>query len=259
MMMLIVFTMKMFGAGDLAAGETVLVTGGGRGIGLATGRLLKAAGWNVVLLDLGAFDEGLPAEFDCRVADVSDTDAVNRLISGIVADHGGIGGLVNAAGYNRHEAVEELHDETWIKLLDVHVGGVLRVCRAAAKSLKERRGAVVNFSSIAGHIGRPRRGPYSAAKAGIEGLTRTLAVEWAPFGVRVNAVVPGIVNTRLVQQNIAEGRADRESLVRSIPLKRMAEPEELASVVEFLLSGKASYITGQSIVVDGGAIINGDW
>jgi NAD(P)-dependent dehydrogenase (short-subunit alcohol dehydrogenase family) len=212
-----------------------------------------------VLVDLGPFDEGLSTEFDCRVADVSDSGALDALVAGVVADHGGIDGIVNAAGYNRHEAVDELRDETWIKLLDVHVGGVLRLCRAAAGTLKERHGAVVNFSSIAGHIGRPRRGPYSAAKAGIEGLTRTLAVEWAPFGVRVNAVVPGIVNTRLVQQNIAEGRADRESLVRSIPLRRMAEPEELAAVVEFLLSDKASYITGQAIVVDGGALINGDW
>ena len=249
----------MYAEGRLATARTALVTGGGRGIGLATGRLLKAAGWNAVLVDLGPFDEDVSGEFDCRVADVSNSGGVDKLVAGIVADHGGINGIVNAAGYNRHESVEALQDETWIRLLDVHVGGVLRLCRAAAATLKERRGAVVNFSSIAGHIGRPRRGPYAAAKAGIEGLTRTLAVEWAPFGVRVNAVVPGIVNTRLVQQNIAEGRADRESLVRSIPLKRMAEPEELAAVVEFLLSDKASYITGQAIVVDGGALINGDW
>ena len=236
-----------------------IVTGGARGIGLATGRALAAAGWGVVLSDRDAFEPVLEADFDCRRADVSDSARVDALVSGVVERYGRLDGLVTAAGYNRHAAVEDLRDELWEQLFDVHLGGVLRLCRAAARPLKATSGAVVNFSSIGARIGRPRRGPYAAAKAGIEALTRTLAVEWAPHGVRVNAILPGIVNTQLVRDNIAQGLVDRDSLVRSIPLKRMGEPEELASVVEFLLSDRASYITGQSIVVDGGALANGDW
>lgn len=239
--------------------KVCLITGGVRGIGLATGEALRDDGWTVVLSDRDEAAADVAAIFDCRAADVSNSASMDRLIEGVVDRYGRLDGLVNAAGYNQHQAVADLNDETWEKLFDVHLGGVLRACRAAAAPLQTAAGAVVNFSSIAARIGRPRRGPYSAAKAGIEALTRTLAVEWAPSGARVNAIVPGIVNTRLVQENIAKGNADRESLVRSIPLRRMGEPAELASVVAFLLSNRASYITGQSIVVDGGALANGDW
>jgi NAD(P)-dependent dehydrogenase (short-subunit alcohol dehydrogenase family) len=239
--------------------KTAIITGGARGIGLATGIVLRADGWTVVLADRDKPEEPEAATFDCRVVDVSDTSSVDRLVSAVATEYGGLHGLVTAAGHNRHTLVEELDDAIWEGLFDVHLGGVLRCCRAAAGALKASSGAVVNFSSIGARVGRPRRAPYAAAKAGVEALTRTLAVEWAPFGVRVNTVVPGVVNTRLVQENIAQGRVDRDSLVRSIPLKRMGQPEELANVVAFLMSEKASYITGQSVVVDGGVLANGDW
>jgi NAD(P)-dependent dehydrogenase (short-subunit alcohol dehydrogenase family) len=239
--------------------KVVIIAGGLRGIGLATGELLRSHGWQVVLADRDAPDDDVHRGFDCRRLDVTSTPLANELAAAVVKDYGRIDGLVNAAGFNRHQTVDDLQDETWQMLIDVHLGGTIRLCRAMSAALRKTAGAVVNFSSINSRVGRPRRAPYAAAKAGIEAFTRTLAVEWAAHGVRVNAVVPGIVNTRMVQENIAKGLVQVDSLVGFIPLKRMAEPAELASVVEFLLSPGSSYITGQSIVVDGGATANGDW
>jgi len=236
-----------------------LVVGGARGIGLASGEALRAAGWQVVAADRDPAEPELARRFDCRLVDIRDSAAVDGLVRAVLADHGRIDGLVNAAGFNKHESVAELADETWSALLDVHIGGVLRCCRACHPALRQARGAVVNFSSINARIGRPRRGPYAAAKGGIEALTRTLAVEWAGDGIRVNAVSPGIINTRMVQDNLARGLVDRDSLLGAIPLGRFGEASEVAAAVTFLLSGQASYITGQTLAVDGGVLANGNW
>lgn len=236
-----------------------VIVGGGRGIGLATGETLKEHGWQVVLVDRDPLTAEIAKQFDFRQVDISDSTAVDRLAVDMIETYGRIDGLVNAAGHNRHEAVSDLQDETWSTLFDVHLGGVFRACRAFYPALKHGPGAVVNFSSIGAHLGRPKRAPYAAAKAGIEAITRTLAVEWAPDGIRVNAVVPGIINTRMVQENIEKGLVKMESLQREIPLRRFGEPEEVADAVAFLLSRRAGYITGQTLVVDGGVLANGDW
>lgn len=243
-----------------------LITGGVRGIGLATVFNLIGRGFRVVVADLDAPDETDLARLARRsdltnlIVDVTDSASVDAMVARTVDTHGRLDGLVNCAGYNRHQPVAELEDATWQRLIDVHLGGALRCCRSAHAALKRGgQGAVVNFSSIAAHIGRPRRAPYSAAKAGLEALTRTLAVEWAGDGIRVNAVAPGIIWTRMVEDNIKRGTANRDSLIAGIPLARFGTAEEVASAVGFLMSREAGYITGQTLVVDGGATVNGNW
>jgi NAD(P)-dependent dehydrogenase (short-subunit alcohol dehydrogenase family) len=252
--------------GTVARTRTALVTGGARGIGREVASQLHEAGWNVAIADLQLPDATERAE-DPRLAqfheismDVADSASVDAGVRIVVERFGGLCGLVNAAGYNRHQGVADLQDETWQRLLDVHLGGTLRCCRSAFPALRDSGyGAVVNFSSVAGRRGRANRAPYSAAKAGIEAVTRTMAIEWARYKIRVNAVVPGWINTRLNRQNIASGNTSAEGVMKAIPMARFGEPEEVANVVTFLLSNQSSYMTGQSLVVDGGALINGNW
>jgi NAD(P)-dependent dehydrogenase (short-subunit alcohol dehydrogenase family) len=243
-----------------------LVVGGARGIGEAVVRHLATRGYHVVAADIDAPMAGsapVPAAHggaEIVRVDVANSGSVDALLEGVMARRGRLDALVNCAGFNKHQPVAELEDATWQRLIDVHVGGTLRACRAAYPALRRSpHGAVVNFSSIAARIGRPRRAPYSAAKAGIEALTRTLSIEWAKDGIRVNAVCPGVVGTRMVLENIASGAANTESLLSGIPLGRCGKPEEIAAVVGFLVSPESSYITGQTLVVDGGATVRGDW
>jgi NAD(P)-dependent dehydrogenase (short-subunit alcohol dehydrogenase family) len=234
------------------------ITGGARGLGLATGRILRQRGWTVVAADRDRTEEIAAAGIEYLAIDVRDSPSVDAAAAALKARHGTVDALVNCAGFTHHEAMAELADETWHALVDVHLGGAFRCCRAFRPLLRSG-GAVVNISSLAAHKGRPLRGPYAAAKAGLEALTRTLAVEWAADRIRVNAVAPGWTRTRLVDKIIDAGISQESSLIARIPLGRFGEPSEIGGTIAFLLSPDAGYITGQCIVVDGGTTINGDW
>ena len=239
--------------------SVALVVGGARGIGLAVAQLLIADGWHVIIADLDVPGDADPELFTVHRIDIAESASLDKLAQRLLREYGPISGLVNAAGYNRHSAISTVEDETWQGLLDIHVGGVIRTCRSFYPQLKETRGAVVNFSSIGGRLGRPNRAPYAAAKAGVEGLTRTLAIEWAPDRIRVNAVIPGVINTRMIRDNIEQGLVNPDSLMEGIPMGRFGDPSDVAEAVRFLLSPRSAYITGQAIAVDGGVLANGNF
>ena len=150
-------------------------------------------------------------------------------------------------------------DEEWLRVIDTDLSGAFKVCRAASALLgKADDASVVNVGSIAGSVGIAGRTGYTSAKAGLEGFTRTLALEWAPRNIRVNNVAPGWTRTEMVDGGIKQGRIDEAFLNSRIGLGRLAEPREIAQVVFFLASPAASYVTGQTLLVDGGITINGN-
>jgi NAD(P)-dependent dehydrogenase (short-subunit alcohol dehydrogenase family) len=190
---------------------------------------------------------------------VQDRASVDRAIDRVISDNARLDIVVNCAGITQPGPSEQVADDEWAQMFDIHVAGTMRFCRAAYPHLAVAGGAIVNTSSVGGRVGMPGRLSYCSAKAAIEGLTRTLAVEWASAGIRVNAVAPGYTRTALLAEYLADGRLDTSLLEARIPMGRMAEPDEIAAVMAMLCGPDASYLTGQTIVVDGGMTVEGDW
>jgi len=240
-------------------GKTALVTGAANGIGFAIARRLAEGGARVALndVDLDAARAAAasigPQHLAIR-ADVANEAEVERMASDATTALEGLDILVNNAGVG-DGAVPTLAQSLAVfeRTLAAHVNGTFLVSKAVVPGMARRGGgSIVNLGSIAGQVGVPVRTAYSVAKAGVAMMTRVLACEWAGRGIRVNAVAPGYVETRLVAGLIASGKLDATRIRARTPLGRMAAPEEIAAVVAFLASDEASYLTGAVIPVDGG-------
>jgi 3-oxoacyl-[acyl-carrier protein] reductase len=227
--------------------KTVLITGGAIGIGAATAEAFAAAGYRVIATDV------LEAEGVIHL-DVTDTAEVNA----VVADAGPLDAVVANAGIAHRVPLEAMTDELWDHTQDVDLKGVMRVCRAAAGGMRAAgRGSVIAVSSIMGvAYGWSEHVHYSAAKAGVVGLVRGLAVELARDGVRVNGIAPGYIRTaQTLSEEHSLGEAGLAEAAGFIPLGRVGQPEDVAGVAVFLASDAARYLTGQVIVVDGGLLV----
>ncbi|MGO1182420.1 MAG: SDR family NAD(P)-dependent oxidoreductase [Micrococcaceae bacterium] len=250
--------------------ETVLaVTGGASGIGFETAQLWCDRGGRVALLDVNA-DQTAAAVKTLTLThgvgrargvhcDVTDSASVESALASIRATEGRLDALVNSAGIARPVPSEMTTDEDWNVVVDIHLGGTMRVSRAAFPLLAETGGAIVNLSSVASVVGMPHRLSYTTVKAGMGGLTRTLAVEWAPHGIRVNAVGPGYVSTPLNQTLAEEGKLRADLIEARTPLGRFAKPSEIAEPIVFLCTAAASFITGHTLMADGGLTVDGAW
>ncbi len=243
----------------------VVVTGAANGIGWATAQRLTQDGYRVAVLDLDALAAktraaALGAAHLGLACDVSVQTSVQAAVSAVLSHCGRIDVLVNNAGIgDQTGATLEQTVLAFDQVLAVHLRGTFLMSQAVATAMLAapreggaQRGAIVNLGSIASVTGLPTRNAYSAAKAGIVGLTRAMACEWARAGIRVNAVAPGYVRTTLITELERKGALDVKSIRHRTPLGRMAEPHEIAEVIAFLASHRASYITGALIPVDGG-------
>ncbi len=223
---------------DKPPNRNALVTGGARGIGSAIVAELRNRGLNVLSPTRRELNLADPSSVDCFLA------AQER--NGPPIDI-----LVNNAGINHLAALSEIEEDVWREMVQVNLTAPLRLSQSCSRAMAFRKwGRIVNISSIFSAVTKERRAAYSAVKAGLNGLTRTLAVELGQHNVLVNAVGPGYVETELTRQN--NTAADMEKIAQAIPMRRLAQPAEIARFVAFLCSEENTYLTGQLILVDGG-------
>lgn len=241
-------------------GKTALVTGASRGIGRAIALRLAEDGANVAVIYAGSADKaeavvneitalGVNAKaYRCNVADSA---AVNETVKAVTNDLGKIDILVNNAGITRDGLMLRMKDEDFDAVLDTNLKGAFNMIRACYSGfIRKKSGRIVNISSVSGIMGNAGQANYSASKAGVIGLTKSVARELASRGITCNAVAPGFIQT-----DMTENLGDNNPLLNSIPLGRMGKPEDIAAAVTFLASDSAAYITGEVLKVDGGLAI----
>ncbi|MBC9783359.1 3-oxoacyl-[acyl-carrier-protein] reductase [Heliobacillus mobilis] len=242
--------------------RTALVTGASRGIGRAIALQLAADGFAVAVNYAGSEAKANEVVEEIISAggkafaiqgDVSRSDQVDEMVQKVLAEFGRIDVLVNNAGITRDNLLMRLKEEDWDAVLDTNLKGLFLCSKSAIKPMiKQRSGRIINITSVVGQMGNAGQGNYAAAKAGVIGLTKTLAKELGSRNITVNAVAPGYIQTDMTDKLSDEVR---ESLAKTIPLGRLGQPEDVAKVVAFLASESAKYITGQTINVDGGMVM----
>lgn len=247
-------------------GRIAVVTGAARGIGFGTATRFAEEGASVAILDL---DEASAAETAARLpltdgaksvgigCDVSDATSAEAAVERVVAELGGIHVLVNNAGITRDNLLFKMTDDDWDLVINVHLRGAFLMTRAAQKHfVAQKYGKILNLSSVSA-LGNRGQLNYSAAKMGIQGFTRTLGIELGPFGVNANAIAPGFIATEMTDATAARLKIDvddfRKMNAEANPVRRVGYPEDIAAAAAFLCSDEASYITGQTLYVDGGA------
>jgi NAD(P)-dependent dehydrogenase (short-subunit alcohol dehydrogenase family) len=247
--------------GERLRERVAVITGAASGIGAETARLFAEEGATVLVADVnGEGAEAVAAEIrgagrraEAAVVDVGAAGAIEELLEKVVAQHGGLDILVSCAFRMVAGPLETLSTESWNRCLEVTLHGTFLGLRAALRLMRAGSGgSIVNFSSLAGQKGQPSLGGYGAAKAALENLTRTAAMEGARHGIRVNAVAPGIVSTEGTLAAYPEGSRQRRAVEKMLPRGRMTEPREIAHAVLFLVSDEASGVSGQVLNVDGG-------
>ncbi|WP_290797569.1 SDR family NAD(P)-dependent oxidoreductase [Halomonas sp.] len=240
-------------------GKSVIVTGGASGIGLASVERCLEEGASAVIADLeGSEGASRAAELNGKHAgtclfkacDVTDTAQVDRLFADTVDELGGVDAVFNNAGIGGIAPSDEVSDEEFLRIIDINLSGVFRVARAALRVMyRQGSGSIVNCASILGVFGQSQTAAYTAAKGGVVNMTRSLAIEAAPQGVRVNAIGPGYIDTPLLE---ALDDDMLQGLINLHPLGRLGRSEEVANAFLFLASDEASFITGTTLMVDGG-------
>ena len=245
-------------------GKTAVVTGGNQGIGFAIAQGLARQGAYVVIANRRAEageaavqrlnSEGLEAE--SVQADVSESESVHQLVASVLESRAQIDILVNSAAVIVRKPVEDLTEEEWEFVMDVNLKGTFLCCRDVGRHMIERRsGKIINISSNVSQVIQPLRSAYAVSKAAVSHLTRALAVEWATYGINVNAVAPGPTVTDFNRRYLEEHPQDKERAINSIPMARLGAPNDHVGAAIFLASEASNYITGQTLLVDGGSTL----
>jgi 3-oxoacyl-[acyl-carrier protein] reductase len=246
-------------------GRVAIITGAARGIGAGTAKRFAEEGAAVAVLDINeeqaqetaaGLGAGKAVGVACNVADGASVEAA---VARVVDELGGLHILVNNAGITRDNLLFKLTEEDWDSVMNVHLKGAFLMSKAAQKTFVDQKyGKILNLSSVSAN-GNRGQANYSAAKAGVQGFTRTLALELGPFGVNVNAIAPGFIATEMTDDTARRLKMDvdefRKLNAEANPVKRVGFPEDIAAAAAFLCSDEASYITGQTLYVDGGAKI----
>jgi 3-oxoacyl-[acyl-carrier protein] reductase len=239
--------------------RVALITGGGRGIGAATAELFASEGAKVVVSDMDeapAREVADPIKGLAIACDVTKRESVESMIDRTVKELGRIDVLVTCAGIIRDNLLYKMTDDDWDSVIDTHLKGTFYCARAAQKHMVEQKSGKMVFLSSTSALGNRGQTNYSAAKAGLQGMARTLAIELGPYNINVNAVAPGFVETRMTRATAERMGVDYEAFkmgaASQIPLRRVGQPVDIASVIAFLCSDESSFVSGQTVYVRGG-------